>query len=75
MGKISLLRLPDVRARTGLSRSGVYVAVSRGELGAPIKLSARASAWPSTAVDDFIRKKIEAGRQQQVVRADAVRKP
>lgn len=34
----SLLRLPAVKARTGLSRSSIYVKIARGTFPAPIQL-------------------------------------
>lgn len=54
----SFLRLPQVSARLGLGRSAIYALVKRGELCAPIKLGARASAWPSSAIDQFIAARI-----------------
>lgn len=61
----SLLRLPDVSARLGLGRSAIYELVKRGELCAPIKLGARASAWPASAIDQFIAERIRASRGQR----------
>lgn len=58
-----LLRLPQVSARLGLGRSAIYDLVKRGELCAPIKLGVRASAWPSSAVDQFIADRIRQARQ------------
>ncbi len=46
----SFLRLKQVKAVTGMSRSWIYEAIRRGEFPAPISLSARAVAWDSAAV-------------------------
>lgn len=51
------LRLPDVMAATGLARSSIYAAVSRGDFPAPVKLSARAVAWPADEVTAWLDKK------------------
>lgn len=45
-----LLRLPQVKARTGLSRSEIYRRVQSGDFPAPVKLGERASAWPEHEV-------------------------
>jgi prophage regulatory protein len=49
-----LLRLPSVEGLTGLSRSGIYAGVKAGTFPAPVKLSARAVAWNSSAVSTWI---------------------
>lgn len=56
----TLLRLPQVCARLGLGRSSIYDLVNRGELCRPIKLGARASAWPASEIDRFIADRIRA---------------
>jgi prophage regulatory protein len=59
----SILRLPDVKARTGLSRSSIYLAISRNDFPAPIRLGRRAVGWDSTSVDSWIIRKIEQSRK------------
>jgi len=46
---IGYVRLPTVCAITGLGRSTVWAWVRKGRFPAPVKLSARVSAW---SVDD-----------------------
>lgn len=46
----SFLRIKQVIAATGMSRSWIYEAIRRGEFPAPISLGARAVAWDSAAV-------------------------
>ena len=41
----TILRLPVVRARTGLSRSTIYLKVSEGSFPRPISLGARSVGW------------------------------
>lgn len=52
-----LLRLPEVRRTTGLSRSGLYAS----PLGAQrVKLGKRAVAWPESTVQRFVAERIAA---------------
>lgn len=46
-----LLRLPSVEAQTGLSKSEIYRRIKAGTFPQPLKLGARAVAWPASAVD------------------------
>ena len=50
----SVLRLPQVKARTGLSRSSIYAAVKLGTFPAPIALGERAVGWLDSTIDDWI---------------------
>lgn len=56
----ALLRLPAVRARTGLSRSGVYRAIGAGTFPAPVKIGERASAWVAGEVRAWCASRIKA---------------
>jgi prophage regulatory protein len=49
----SFLRLNQVKAATGMSRSWIYEAIRRGKFPAPIPLGVRAVAWDSVAVADW----------------------
>lgn len=49
----SFLRLKQVKAATGMSRSWLYEAIRRGEFPAPIPLGARAVGWDSSAIADW----------------------
>ena len=57
----NLLRISEVRARTGLSRSHLYQLAQCGEFPSPVKLgtapSARASAWIESEIADWIAKR------------------
>lgn len=53
-----LLRLPQVKARTGLSRSELYRRIAIGAFPAPIKIGARASAWNSIEIERWIEERI-----------------
>lgn len=58
-----LIRLRDVRARTGLSASGIYAKISNGQFPRPIKLGPRASAWIECEVTDWIEAQIQRSRK------------
>lgn len=58
----SLLRLPEVSRRTGLSRSSIYDRVKRGSFPAPIRLDHRLSAWVSADIDRWIAGRIAESR-------------
>lgn len=74
-----LLRLPEVKALTGYSRSTIYLRVSTGLFPRPFQLGARAVAWSAGEIaamnaarirgasDDEIRavvRKLEAERKR-----------
>ena len=58
---LCLLRLPDVIARVGLRRTAIYDGVRLGTFPAPIRLGRRCVAWPSDAVDEWVRSCIKEG--------------
>ena len=57
-----VLRITQVQARTGLSRSSIYVRVANGTFPKPIRLGARAIGWIESEVDAWIREQIAASR-------------
>lgn len=59
-GALILERLPQVKARTGLSRSELYRRIAASDFPAPCKLGERASAWDSRDVDRWILARISA---------------
>ena len=59
----SILRLPAVKTRTGLSRSTIYLRISKNEFPAPISLGGRAVGWVESDIDSWLAEKIEAARQ------------
>lgn len=62
----TLLRLPEVLRRTGLSRSTVYDLISKGKFPAAIPLaSPRNVAWTSTDVDRWIEEQIASAHARR----------
>ncbi|MBX5461805.1 MAG: AlpA family transcriptional regulator [Steroidobacteraceae bacterium] len=49
-----VLRLRDVEAATGLSRSTIYALAQRGEFPAPRRLTPRASGWLASEVQRWL---------------------
>jgi len=61
-GQVRFLRLPEVLARTGLSRSTIYVRLEQGRFPRPVSLGARAVGWIESEVDEWMRARIAASR-------------
>ncbi len=59
---IRFLRLPEVMARTGLSRSTIYVRVAAGRFPRPVALGGRAVGWIEAEVDEWVRERIAESR-------------
>lgn len=58
----AVLRLPSVKARTGLSRSSLYKKISLGEFPPPIRLGARAVGWVESEVEAWLADRIKVSR-------------
>ena len=56
-----LWRLPTVETQTGLSKSEIYRRIKAGTFPEPIKLGARAVAWPAAKVDAWVKALIQQG--------------
>ena len=50
----TILRLPEVKARTKLGRSTIYDAMQRGDFPQPMKLGLRAVGWIEAEVDAWV---------------------
>jgi prophage regulatory protein len=61
-GEIRILRIHEVRRRTGLSRSTIYELVAEGVLPAPVRIGHRTSGWIEAEVDQFLRERIAESR-------------
>lgn len=55
----TILRLPEVKQRTGLSRSTIYLRIANSEFPVPISLGGRSVGWLETSIDEWITAKIE----------------
>ena len=59
----TIWRLPEVMSRTGLSRSGIYDKMSKGEFPLSINLGPRAVGWIADEIIDWINEQIEKSRR------------
>lgn len=46
----AILRLPQIKAITGLSRSTIYLRIAQGLYTKPVSLGGRAVGWPAIEV-------------------------
>ena len=58
----TMLRFPTVKARTGLSRSTIYLRISRGTFPAPVSLGGRAVGWIEAEVQAWLTARIAQRR-------------
>lgn len=59
----SILRLPAVKARTGLSRSTIYLRIARQQFPRPVSLGGRAVGWLDCEVSEWLSRQIEKSRK------------
>jgi prophage regulatory protein len=60
-----VLRLPAVKAKTGLSRSTIYARVAQGTFPAALILGPNTVGWLEADVEAWIEKQITATRRLQ----------
>lgn len=68
----TLLRLPEVKAYSGLSRSTLYLRISQGLWPHPVKLGKRAVGWPADEIS-FLNKARIAGKSDEEIRTLVVK--
>ena len=66
--KCFILRRKQVEARTGLSRSTIYLLIKKGTFPKPIKLSERSVGWIESEIDDWVDDKVQ--RRDHMLEAD-----
>lgn len=62
----NILRLPAVKARTGLAGSTIYLRISEGSFPKPISLGSRAVGWIEAEIQEWLKDRIHASRQTQM---------
>ena len=60
---LTIIRRKQVEARTGLSRSTIYLRVSEGTFPKPVSLGARAVGWIESEISGWLAVRIEASRK------------
>lgn len=58
----TVLRLPEVKARTGLSRSTIYFRIAQGSFPKPISLGGRTVGWLEAEIQEWLQSCIESSR-------------
>ncbi|MFN1149397.1 helix-turn-helix transcriptional regulator [Serratia liquefaciens] len=58
----SLIRLPEVKRRTGYSKAWIYRLMSQGKFPASVKIGSRAIAFIESEVDEWIGQRIADSR-------------
>ena len=61
-----ILRLPKVKAITGLSRSTIYLRMSEGTFPQKISLGSRAVGWLRSEVTEWIEQRILESRGSEL---------
>ena len=57
-----LLRLPEVKESTGLSKSSIYARISEGTFPKQIPLGPRLVVWVETDIQNWIAEQVSAAR-------------
>ena len=57
-----LLRLPEVKATTGLSKSSIYARISEGTFPKQIPLGPRLVVWVESDIQNWIAEQVSAVR-------------
>lgn len=59
----ALIRLPQVRRLTGLSRSEIYRRMAIGDFPCKVQLGPRIVAWPEDEIASWVERCIKRSRQ------------
>ena len=58
-----ILRLPEVKETTGLSRSSIYLRIANKEFPSPISLGGRAVGWLESDIQSWLNERIEGSKE------------
>lgn len=58
-----IIRLSEVKAKTGLSRASIYIKISKNEFPRQIKLGIRMVGWLEDEIDAWIAEKVQMSRK------------
>lgn len=61
-----ILRLPEVKDKTGLSRSSIYALMSKGDFPLSVSLGDRAVGWIEAEIRDWIDERIATSKKKTV---------
>lgn len=60
--EIRFIKLPEVLALCGRSKSSIYGAIKKGEFPAPVKLSRRSVGWIHSEIASWAAARVRASR-------------
>ena len=60
--KYNVLRLPDVKSQTGLSRSSIYQRIAEDNFPKQINLGGRAVGWLESDIQNWIKERLAESR-------------
>jgi prophage regulatory protein len=72
---LTMLRLPTVKSRTGLSRSSIYLRISQGSFPKQISLGKRTIGWVESEIEAWLSKQIEQSRNANSPNAKVIETP
>jgi len=64
----NMLRVRDVKSRTGYARSTIYAYIKTGLFPRPVKMGARLSAWPANEINTLTAART-AGKSTDEIKA------
>ncbi|HUN85745.1 MAG TPA: AlpA family transcriptional regulator [Terracidiphilus sp.] len=59
---INILRLPQVKIRTGRCRASIYAMVAAGQFPPPIGIGGRSVGWIEAEIDEWLAARIAESR-------------
>ena len=62
MDDVTLIRLPEVKAVTGLSKTSLYALIKEKSFPAPVRLGPRAVAWVKSEIRQWAVERVQASR-------------
>ena len=60
--EIRFIKLPEVLALCGRSKSSIYCAIKKGEFPAPVRLSCRSVGWIHSEIASWAEARVKASR-------------
>ena len=67
--KHRIMRLPEVKVITGLSRSTIYFRMALGTFPKQVCLGGRAVGWLENEIQEWLERQIDASRQRGAIDA------
>lgn len=58
-----ILRLPEVKRRTGKCRSAIYAGMKTGDFPRSVRLGKRSVGWTASSIDTYIAERIQSSAE------------